>query len=408
VWILCRVARRVFDETTALVAMLFLALAFLHARDSHFGVTDVPATFLILVTFLWIVRLDETGRTSDLIVAGIAAGLAASTKYNAALIVLPALWVLRANWKRMLAFGALMIFAFAVTSPYCLIDFQQFIAATKSVSAHLSGGHGVVLGRGWLVHLTSSLRFGIGLPMLAAGVGGLVWLMWVDWRRGMLVGIFPIAYYLVIGSGYTVFARYILPVVPFLCLAAAFACVETARALADRVQRPHHAAVLTWTLAILIVAPSAVSLVQFDRLLATPDSRIVAADWVRRQFPNGATIVEAGERSTNLFFIRESATVPSRYTTIPLSDDQPIEMPDLLVIPNSLFDPHQTFPPRARSLAAAYIPVFQDDAHSMTAIGVVYDWQDQFYLPLSGFRDIWRPGPNLMIYARPDLASRFQ
>ena len=30
----------------------------------------------------------------------------------------------------------------------------------------------------------------------------------------------------------------------------------------------------------------------------------------------------------------------------------------------------------------------------------IYDWQDDFYLPLTGFKGIERPGPNLKIYIR--------
>jgi 4-amino-4-deoxy-L-arabinose transferase-like glycosyltransferase len=36
---------RLFDRLTAGLAAFFLALAFLHVRDSHFGVTDVSMTF---------------------------------------------------------------------------------------------------------------------------------------------------------------------------------------------------------------------------------------------------------------------------------------------------------------------------------------------------------------------------
>jgi hypothetical protein len=406
VLILYRVARRLFDETTALVATLFLALAFLHARDSHFGVTDVPATFVILIAFLFIVRLRDSGRLSDLVISGITAGLAASTKYNAALIALPAIWVLRSRWKSILLFGALMVLAFAATSPYCLIDFPQFTASLKSISAHLSGGHGGMLGRGWIVHLTSSLRFGIGLPMLLAGIAGMVWLFWIDPPRGALVAIFPIAYYVVVGSGYTVFSRYILPVVPWLCLTAAFLVVEAARALALAIGRPQRRGVLTWGIAILVVAPSTASIIQFDHLLAIPDARVVAADWVREHFPKGTTIAEVGRRSTGLFFLRESNTVPSRYITMPFNDDENVGRPDVLIIPVSLFDPAAPIPERARAMASEYVPMFVADAHSMTARGVVYDWQDEFYLPLRGFRDIWRPGPNLTVYVRPDLARR--
>ena len=91
VFVLFRVARRLFGERTALVAALFLALAFLHVRDSHFGVPDTMATLFVLVAFLFIVRFWETSRRRDLVISAVAAGLAASTKYNAAIISLAAL-----------------------------------------------------------------------------------------------------------------------------------------------------------------------------------------------------------------------------------------------------------------------------------------------------------------------------
>ena len=101
------------------------------------------------------------------------------------------------------------------------------------------------------------------------------------------------------------FARYILPVVPFLCLTAAFAVVHAGRSMAELSRRSEWAVVTTWGLALLVIAPSAWSVVQFDRLLARTDSRLLAAQWVERHFPRGASISEVGRRSTNLFFLPE-------------------------------------------------------------------------------------------------------
>jgi 4-amino-4-deoxy-L-arabinose transferase-like glycosyltransferase len=56
---------RLFGRTTALAAAVLLSLAFLHVRDSHFGVTDVPMTFMVLVAFFFIVRLSESGAKRD-------------------------------------------------------------------------------------------------------------------------------------------------------------------------------------------------------------------------------------------------------------------------------------------------------------------------------------------------------
>ena len=51
-----KVARHSFDRTTAVVSSLFMSLAYLHVRESHFGVTDVPMTFLVMLTLLLTVR----------------------------------------------------------------------------------------------------------------------------------------------------------------------------------------------------------------------------------------------------------------------------------------------------------------------------------------------------------------
>ena len=163
-----------------------------------------------------------------------------------------------------------------------------------------------MVGRGWVVHLTSSLRYGLGLPLLVAGLVGLFLLAWKQPAKGVVVALFPVAYWALVGSGATVFARYILPVVPFLCLTAAYAVTELSRTMTALSGRPKWSHAISSALALLVVAPSAWSVVQFDRLLSRTDSRVLAAQWVRAQFPDGANISQVGRRSTHLFFVPES------------------------------------------------------------------------------------------------------
>ncbi len=60
VWWVYAICRRLFDETVGIVAALFLALSFLHVRDSHFGVTDVTMTALIVLSAAWQRRRSTT------------------------------------------------------------------------------------------------------------------------------------------------------------------------------------------------------------------------------------------------------------------------------------------------------------------------------------------------------------
>jgi len=369
------------------------------------------------VCFLFTLRFWKSYQWRDLILGAVAAGLATSTKYNAALIALPALWVvfqplsatipLARQLVRSAVFAVIMVLAFGLTSPYCFIEFERWITALRAISAHLSDGHGAMVGRGWVVHLTSSLRYGLGLSLVVAGLVGFVWLAWKQPGKGVVVALFPVAYWAFVGSGYTVFARYILPAVPFLCLTGACAVTELSRTMTALSGRPKWSHAMSCALALLVVAPSAWSVVQFDRLLSRTDSRVLAAQWVRARFPDGANISEVGRRSTNLFFLPEGPTTPSRYKTTTLAEDSAeTGEPDILVVPKSLFNPGSAIPPRAAALSASYTPLSVIVAHDPSAKGVVYDWQDEFYLPLAGFSSIWRPAPSLTLYVRPDLASK--
>jgi len=311
VWVIFRIALRLFDRTTALAAAALLALAYLHVRDSHYGVTDVPMTFMVLIAFFYVVRLSESGSRRDLVMAGLTAGLATSTKYNAAMVALPGLFAIfsclrdmksmRTRFADAAIFVVMMVAAFACTSPYSLLDFQHFLADVTSDAQHLSEGHGVDLGRGLVFHATTTLRYGVGAPILGAGVMGMLLLILRHPRRGVLVALFPVSYYALLGSGYTVFTRHMVPVVPFLCLAAAYFIAESARWLAVRLRRPQWSPALITLGLVALLWPSVHSVVMFDVLLARTDSRLLARRWIEQRFHAGTTIAQIGRDGGHVF-----------------------------------------------------------------------------------------------------------
>jgi Dolichyl-phosphate-mannose-protein mannosyltransferase len=404
-------------------------------RDSHFGVTDVPATMFILASVLFALRLSESGAMKDLLLSAAMAGFAASTKYNAVLVVLAPLWVvlrgtlgpsdhrpstasgrpeqvegrtLGPRVRQALIVIGVLLAAFLLTTPYSVLDYPKFRSSLQNISSHLAEGHGVMLGRGWFVHLTQSLRYGLGLPLLSAGLVGLVLFLGRQPREAMVIAIFPVTYYLVIGSGFTVFARYILPVVPFLCLTAAYAVAAAGEWIAQRVNLAARSTLLAWALAVLVIAPSAWTVVQFDRLLRRADSRVIVSEWIRQRLPEGGSISVAGRVSTRPQFFAPRYGDPPIHRVLDVDDPNASATPDLLVVATTSVAPHAPGADpsdRARALMSQYRPVYTVDTYDQSATGVVYDWQDEFYLPLTGFGAITRPGPALTIYARPDLAK---
>jgi hypothetical protein len=405
VWVVFRIGMRLFDSTAAVAGASLLALAFLHVRDSHFGVTDVPMSFMVLVAFLCAVRVSQSGTRKDLVLAGVAAGLAASTKYNGGLVALPVVFAVFVSpgtkpfpsrvADAALA-GALMLAAFLCASPYTAIEFPRFWKDFSSDASHLAGGHGIDLGRGWIYHVTTTLRYGVGVPILFAGVAGMLLLIYRDLRKGVLVALFPAAYYGLLGSGYTVFTRHMTPVVPFLCLTGGYFVSELASWIAVRLGRPAWRTALTAVAVVAVLWPSARSVVTFDSLLARDDSRLIARRWIEQRFPAGTTIAQIAPDG-GVVFLHDQSEIAYR-TSVELS--RAGDRPAVVIVQSSpLRPPPDNIGEVEAVLRADYTLAFVQ--HVVTADPAnVYDLQDEFYLPLTGFRKIERPGPNLDVYVR--------
>jgi hypothetical protein len=82
---------RALGPWTGVLGALFLALAFIHVRDSHYATNDVPAVLLLTLAVGATVSLLQHPKLGTYLLAGLLGGLATSTKYNAGLFVVPLL-----------------------------------------------------------------------------------------------------------------------------------------------------------------------------------------------------------------------------------------------------------------------------------------------------------------------------
>jgi hypothetical protein len=287
--------------------------------------------------------------------------------------------------------------AFLLASPFSILDFREFFADVMFESQHLARGHAVILGRGWTHHMVSSLRYGIGIPLLVAGILGMLLLIVRDRRKGAIVASFPFSYYLLIGSGYTVFARYMIPVVPFLCLTAAYAAIEGAEWVAARAGRTN------WKPALVVVSvgclswPSMQSVMRFNQLASRIDSRVLGREWLERHAPASATIGQVGTEGGHMLLFNHDRSEPKFIR----ADMLPGARPDIVIVNSSPLSALRPLSSRfERILSRDYQRVFAINAAASDEHDNVYDWQDDFFLPLSGFEGIERPGPNVTIYTR--------
>jgi dolichyl-phosphate-mannose-protein mannosyltransferase len=409
--------RKIASNRAALVGAALLAVAFLHVRDSHFGVTDVPVTLLTVCAFWAALRCAINGITpSHIAFAGLLSGLAASTKYNAALAVLPAAAVILTRVRRAdllrrgiplltLLFGCLGL-AFLIGTPYALLDWRAFlndliIQGQTAIGQHhgsiLDEARKVVAVRGWTHHLTFTLPYGLGLPLLVAAIGGALSLAIEEPGVAVIALSFPAAFYASMGSSLLVYARWMVPMVPFLCMTAGM-LVDRAGEIASRMSRRPQAAIACIALLLVVLGtPTLAKSIAFDRLVSRTDTRVLAAQWIENRFPQGATLYQTGA-----VYGYVEPRPADRYVLLAFDEYHRRfrRLPDLIVVPESPLVIFNGQPPELLAILGAnyrWVETFQG---SLTGRTAVYEQQDAFYVPFANLDSVRRPGPDVRIYQR--------
>lgn len=419
IWCVYRVTRQALDRATALVAAFFLAVAFLHLRDSHFGVTDAPMTYLAMAAMIPLGRaLVDPSTRRHWTMAGILTGLAASTKYNGGVMAAAAVGVAAIVWvdarrqgvpsgrsaaiRGLARFAVAAALAFVAGTPFSVLDARSFLEGLQFDSVHLMAGHGALLGRGWIYHAAFSLRYGMGAPMFLAAIAGMAVLAVRSWRTAVLVCTFPILYYLLVGRGYTVFVRYVTPLVPFLCITAAVAVVGVVRRLAR--SWPAAVPAATAALALLVATPSIRSSLAFDALAGRADTRLVAADWIDARRQPSDWLDEEFPASLHPEWGRPPGLHVSRFDAgrgAFVSATGEVVTPDWIALGSSALPVYTNLDPQILpKIAGTYELAATFVATSGPESAGIFDRQDHFFFPYADFSQRLRSGPDIRIYRR--------
>ena len=410
VWLVARIARVLGGDTAALAASALLAVAFLHVRDSHYGTTDVTMIMLALASIDALLQADDRVPGADAR-AGLWAGLSAATKYNGILVAaaLPFSLLRHATSveerprivHRLWRYGRAGTLAFVLAAPFVFLEFARFREAMGLLQSSMASGMTRDIDNGWVFHLTTSLRWGVGWPLLTAGIVGLAGLIITRPRRGAMVAVFPVVMFAVAGSSRNVFVRYMLPVVPFLCIGAGWLVAQAATWLASRTRPPLATAVISAAV-VAIAAPTALSSVSFVRILAREDTRVTLAHWMDATLPAGTSILLSGSRyghpqptrwrewalwtwdRDRLTFVPRGPSADTRPSWVIMQESP---------LPVSVPQPE----------AVALLDEGYDLMHVIRGHGdgpAVYDRQDAFFVPYAGFATTTHPGPNFAVYRR--------
>lgn len=302
VYVTYRLGRRALGQALGVGAALLVAVNTFHVSKSQVIEVDVPLTFFAILTLFLAVRLLETPTRRNYLLTGVAMGLAISTKYTAALLLLPlvtAHLVARRDsgekppWAHVGLAVAVGLAAFAVTSPFVLLDAKTFAQHMRLEGQHMRLGHfGSDTYSSASFYVRALPNMILGWPLSLLGLFGLVFLAGI--RRypwAIVLAAFLLPYTAVVASWSMKAYRYLLPAVPIVMLLAMGSLVEgfRHRRLAGA---PSAARVGALVLAGLLLA--APSLARFPLHLERiqPDTRTVAKRWIEANIPRGSLILQ--------------------------------------------------------------------------------------------------------------------
>jgi len=291
-------ARLTRSRMVGAVAGALLAVAFLPVHYSHWALNDAPTLAPIALALIGVAGIYRTGRLREYLLAGIAIGVAISTKYTGGILVLAvagaavASPVAQPRWRHLAAAALLACVGFAITNPYALIDHHDFIQGLRQQTETASdegGKLGLPPMSGWRYYLgTSTWGFG-WIPSLLA-LGGALGLLVRERRLALVLLPSPLVLFLYLGHQSRFFARWMLPIYPLLAILAAWAIVAGLLYLRTRRRRlPIRWAVAA--VALVACLQGLVFSVHNDRVLARADTRQLARDWLVAHVPAGTKLV---------------------------------------------------------------------------------------------------------------------
>ena len=309
-----RIGRAVYGPAVGFLAGGLYALAVLPIQLSHYSAVDPLLTTFLTASLLSSLYFVQSRRTTAGYAACLFLGLALATKATAIVFAAPAalawvsyVWQARRDnvnpgetRRRVLAAVGGVGFtlaAFVVGQPYAVIDFATFRA---DVWEQTQMGRGViefpftiqyVNTTPWLFHLRNIVVWGLGIPLGIAALAGLVLMgaRSISLRRGIeiLLVLSLLLPFLWIGAQQVKFMRYMLPLYPVLCIAAAVVII-VAMAQLSRMKR-----LSSWApaaLAGVIIIPTAFYALAFATVFAVdhPVDRI--SGWITENVPRNERI----------------------------------------------------------------------------------------------------------------------
>lgn len=286
VYALYRLAKRFFDPKTAFWSAALLAGNSMHVSHSHVIYMDIMLSLACILLLHSLLEYWERPCMANTLKLGAWFGLAVAVKYTAVYFfpVMLGTALIGGNRSlpagrrlaRLVLAGAVSVTVYALISPYSFLDWPNFISQVT----HQSAARGAV---GAWHHVSYSIAGATGIVFLFLTMLGMISLGDRQKARSLILVAALASYYAVNVAFSQPFARYMMPVLPFLCL---FAGAGIASFTGDSRSPGTRAAVVIVACAELLVPT-----LYADALLMARDTRTECLEWFRENVPAGHVVV---------------------------------------------------------------------------------------------------------------------
>ena len=314
--------RRLYGRWAGLLAAAFSAFTVLQIQLAHFFAVDPISTTFTLLALYGSIRMADRGSRAAAILTGVGIGLAVASKFSALpIIAAPLVATLLAArrpaadrpapvgrlWGNLLIAGGIALAAFAITSPFVFLDFQDFWqAVVKEQGDMVTGVADLPFTRqyrgtpAYLYFLEQQLWWGMGLPLGLLAYAGLAWVLVRAVRLKLSAGEWIVLSWVILYFGPTglflaKFMRYMVPVVPLFVLFGAGLVARAKGQMANG--KWQMAAVVSFgryaAAAVALLGAIVWSLAFVNGVYGREHPWITASRWVYANVPYGACI--AGE-----------------------------------------------------------------------------------------------------------------
>ena len=306
-------------------------------------------------------------------------------------------------------------------SPYLVLDPAMTAHGLGYILSHLASETVPQIG---FIRLIEALFYGLDPGLFAVAVIGVGYAAWRRTLADWVLLAFVIPYYLVIGTGHSVFFRYADPLLPPLTLLAGRLAAElTAMVTGESLRRLALASLLA-----VVLVPGAVHDLRFDSLLLEVDTRSLAYAWLDRNVPSGSLVAIPYKSGP----AHDQALVESRAQSVGATDPYVASFLENRLETRyrvrDLSEAELQKATVARLVAAGvqYVVVarkrpdfgcarrtplelqLQQQAQLVASFAPggpgcpgpgVFDSIDTYYVPLAGYAGYLRPGPLIRIYS---------